>query len=51
MKAWRRPNRRSRLFDGPEGQVLTAVVCDGAGSAAYSEVGSWLASQTLLELV
>lgn len=39
------------LVDGPEGQVLTAVVCDGAGSAAYSEVGSWLASQTLLELV
>jgi len=31
--------------------VLVAVVCDGAGSAAYSEVGSWLASTTFAELV
>lgn len=38
------------LLDGLEGQVLTAVVCDGAGSATYSDVGAWLASQTLLEL-
>ena len=34
-----------------EGQVLVAVVCDGAGSAAHSEIGSWLASTTFVELV
>jgi hypothetical protein len=34
-----------------EGPVLIAVVCDGAGSAAHSEVGSWLASTTFVELV
>jgi Protein phosphatase 2C len=34
-----------------EGPVLVAVVCDGAGSAAHSEVGSWLASTTFVELV
>lgn len=34
-----------------EGPVLVAVVCDGAGSAAYSEIGSWLASTTFVELV
>lgn len=33
-----------------QGQVLTAVVCDGAGSAAHSEIGSWLASTTFVEL-
>jgi len=31
--------------------VLVAVVCDGAGSALHSEVGSWLASTTFVELV
>jgi hypothetical protein len=34
-----------------EGRVLVAVVCDGAGSAAHSEIGSWLASTTFVELV
>lgn len=34
-----------------EGTVLVAVVCDGAGSAAHSEIGSWLASTTFVELV
>jgi hypothetical protein len=34
-----------------EGPVLVAVVCDGAGSAANSEIGSWLASTTFVELV
>jgi hypothetical protein len=34
-----------------EGPVLVAVVCDGAGTAAHSEVGSWLASTTFVELV
>lgn len=34
-----------------EGPVLVAVVCDGAGSSAHSEIGSWLASTTFLELV
>lgn len=29
--------------------VLVAVVADGAGSAAYSDVGSWLAAKTLIE--
>jgi hypothetical protein len=31
--------------------VLVAVVCDGAGSASHSEVGSWLASATFVEFV
>jgi hypothetical protein len=34
-----------------EGPVLVAVVCDGAGSAAHSEIGSWLATTTFVELV
>jgi hypothetical protein len=34
-----------------EGPVLVSVVCDGAGSAAHSEIGSWLASTTFVELV
>jgi protein phosphatase 2C-like protein len=37
-----------RTKDGP---VLVAAVCDGAGSAAHSEIGSWLASTTFVELV
>jgi len=36
---------------GKEGQILVVVVCDGAGSAAHSEIGSWLASTTFVELV
>jgi hypothetical protein len=34
-----------------EGPVLVAAVCDGAGSAAHSEIGAWLASTTFVELV
>jgi hypothetical protein len=34
-----------------EGQVLVVVVCDGAGSALHSEIGSWLAGTTFVELV
>lgn len=32
------------------GNVLVSVVCDGAGSAAHSEIGSWLAANTFVEL-
>jgi hypothetical protein len=39
------------LLRTKEGSVLVAVVCDGAGSAAHSEIGSWLASATFVELV
>lgn len=31
--------------------MLVAVVCDGAGSAVHSAIGSWLASNTFVELV
>lgn len=31
--------------------VLVAVVCDGAGSAAHSDVGSWLAAKTFIECI
>ncbi len=34
-----------------DGPVLIAVVCDGAGSAEHSEIGSWLAATTFVELV
>lgn len=34
-----------------DGPVFVAVVCDGAGSAAHAEVGSWLASTTFVEFV
>lgn len=40
-----------RVLRTREGPVLVAVVCDGAGSAAHSEIGSWLASTTFVELV
>jgi hypothetical protein len=33
------------------GNVFVSVVCDGAGSAAHSEIGSWLAATTFVELV
>ncbi|MFB6414375.1 PP2C family serine/threonine-protein phosphatase [Bradyrhizobium tunisiense] len=33
------------------GNVVVTVVCDGAGSAAHSEIGSWLAANTFVELV
>jgi hypothetical protein len=39
------------IFRTSEGPVLVAVVCDGAGSAKYSEIGSWLAASTFVELV
>ncbi|WP_043381467.1 PP2C family serine/threonine-protein phosphatase [Methylobacterium sp. UNCCL125] len=40
-----------RVVDTDEGDVLVAVVCDGAGSAAHAEVGAWLAVETAMELV
>ena len=33
------------------GAVLLAVVSDGAGSAAHSDIASWLATKTILELI
>src|SRR5215471_177289 len=39
------------IIQTTEGPVLVAVVCDGAGSAAHSEIGSWLASTTFVELI
>jgi hypothetical protein len=39
------------LLETNEGCVLVAVVCDGAGSAAYADIGSQLATRTLLDLV
>jgi hypothetical protein len=33
------------------GNVLISVVSDGAGSAAHSDIGSWLAATTFVELV
>ncbi len=40
-----------QIIDTPDGPVLVAVVCDGAGSAAHSDVGSWQAAATFIELV
>jgi hypothetical protein len=40
-----------RIIRTKQGPVFVAVVCDGAGSAAHSEIGSWLASATFVELV
>ncbi|CAI2931868.1 MULTISPECIES: PP2C family serine/threonine-protein phosphatase [Aminobacter] len=37
------------VYDASEGPILVAVVCDGAGSAVHSAVGSWLSAQILLE--
>jgi Protein phosphatase 2C len=34
-----------------QGPVLLAVVSDGAGSATHSDIGSWLATKTVLELI
>ncbi len=34
-----------------QGEFIIAVVCDGAGSAAHSDVGSWLAATTFVEFV
>jgi hypothetical protein len=33
------------------GNVFISVVSDGAGSAAHSEIGSWLAATTFVDLV
>src|SRR3954464_3489167 len=40
-----------KILATPERPVLIAVVCDGAGSAAYSDVGSMLAVNTFIECV
>lgn len=37
------------VIEAAEDTVLVAVVADGAGSAAHSDVGSWLATKTLIE--
>ena len=39
-----------RVIDTPAGDVLMVVVCDGAGSAAYSEVGSSIAVSRFADL-
>lgn len=39
------------LVSTSDGDVLVAVVCDGAGSAAHAEIGSWLAARTITEIV
>lgn len=41
----------ARQFDFERELVLIAVVSDGAGSAAHADVGSWLATTTLIELI
>src|SRR5262245_34197791 len=44
-------NAAHAILRTQQGPVLVAVVCDGAGSAAHSEIGSWLGSTTFVELV
>lgn len=44
-------NTAFEVLDTPNGRVLVAVVCDGAGSASHAEVGSWLSTRTMIELV
>ena len=39
----------SRVFQTPGGPVLAVAVADGAGSAALSDVGAWLAAETFVE--
>lgn len=39
------------VIEATEETVLVAVVSDGAGSAAHSDVGSWLATKTFIECV
>jgi hypothetical protein len=39
------------FVDNADGPVLALVVCDGAGSARYSDVGAELAAQELIRLV
>lgn len=38
-----------RFVETPDGTVLIAVVCDGAGSAAHAEIGASLAAQTFVD--
>jgi hypothetical protein len=44
-------SRAHKLLCESSGCVLVAVVCDGAGSAAHSDVGSALAADLLVELL
>lgn len=39
------------VIDTEDGSTLVAIVCDGAGSAAHSDVGAWHAATTFAELV
>jgi hypothetical protein len=39
------------ILDTDDGPLLVAAVCDGAGSARHSEIGSRLAADTFTELV
>jgi Protein phosphatase 2C len=39
------------VIDTRGGPTLVSVVCDGAGSAAHSDIGAWLAASTFAELV
>jgi len=38
-----------RIIRSHEGQIMISVVCDGAGSAAHSDIGAWLAATTIVE--
>ena len=40
-----------RMVRAKGGHVFVSVICDGAGSARHSEIGSWLASTAFIELV
>jgi hypothetical protein len=40
-----------KVIDTDNGSVLIAVVCDGAGSAAHSEVGAQLATSSIIDVV
>jgi Protein phosphatase 2C len=40
-----------RIIRAKGGQVFVSVVSDGAGSAKHSQIGSWLASSSFIELV
>ena len=39
------------ILETDQGCVLVAIVCDGAGSAEHSDVGSRLATKTFLDLI
>jgi hypothetical protein len=40
-----------RFIEGPDGKILIAVICDGAGSAAHAEVGASLAAEAFISAV